>query len=130
MSCRTELRFRRGDMLAILAVAAMIACVWLLFIPRGGSEANAVVEVYRDGELIVRLPLDEDGEYTVEGKYTNKLSIKDGRVSMTWSDCPGGDCLHSGAISSVGRSIVCLPNRVEVRINGAEEAGEVDFVVG
>ena len=53
--------------------------------------------------------------------------IRDGRAAILESDCPGGDCIHSGWISQPGRSIVCLPNRVELRIAGQ---GDVDFVVG
>jgi len=43
------------------------------------------------------------------------------------STCPGNDCVHSGKIHSAGRSIVCLPNRVEIRITGESD---VDYVVG
>ena len=60
--------------------------------------------------------------------YTNRIEIKDGKVFITESDCPGEDCVHSGWISEGGRSIVCLPNRVEIRIEGETES-EVDFIV-
>lgn len=129
MTGKTELRFRCGDILAILTVAAMIVFSWLLLIPEKNND-EAIVEIYRDGELLVRMPIEDDGEYTVVGEYTNRILIEGGRAYMAESDCPGGDCLHSGSISSIGRSIVCLPNRVEVRINGAPESDEVDFVVG
>ena len=49
-------------------------------------------------------------------------------AAFTESDCPGRDCVHSGSIGSTGRSIVCLPNRVEIRVISAE--ADVDFVVG
>ncbi|MBQ8917117.1 MAG: NusG domain II-containing protein, partial [Oscillospiraceae bacterium] len=49
------------------------------------------------------------------------------RACIAQSTCPGEDCVHSGWISSPGRSVVCLPNRVEIRITGSSE---VDFVVG
>ena len=64
----------------------------------------------------------------IENNYTNKLIVKDKKVAIVESDCPGMDCVHSGAISGKGRSLVCLPNRVEVRIEG-EVDSEVDFIV-
>ena len=49
-------------------------------------------------------------------------------IAITGSDCPGEDCVHSGWIKASGRSIVCLPNKVEIRIVG--QSDDVDFVVG
>ena len=70
----------------------------------------------------------ENTEILIENNYTNKLVVKDGKVAIVESDCPGMDCVHSGRISGKGRSLVCLPNRVEIRIEGEMES-EVDFIV-
>ena len=74
--------------------------------------------------------LAPDAEFTVEGVYTNHVSVRNGQVAITESSCPGGDCMHSGWIRENGRSIICLPNRVEIRVvGGAPEENEVDAVV-
>ena len=78
--------------------------------------------------MIKTLSLDTDTSFEITGKYTNVITVQDGNIAITSSDCPGEDCVHSGAISSTGRSIVCLPNEVEVRVVNA--ASDVDFVVG
>ena len=70
--------------------------------------------------------MNETTEFVVEGDYTNVISVEDGKAAIIESDCPGADCVHSGWIHEPGRSIVCLPNRVEIRMEGASE---VDFVV-
>ena len=42
-----------------------------------------------------------------------------------------GDCLHTGAVSRSGQSIVCLPARVIVQLVGGSEADPgVDAVIG
>ena len=82
--------------------------------------------IYQDGSLIRELSLGTDTEVVIEGDYKNVVTIKDGKAAITRSDCPGTDCVHSGWIHEAGRSIVCLPNRVELRIEGVSE---VDFVV-
>ena len=120
-------RFQRGDVLAIALVAILALAVMLCFLPNGG-DAGGMVEIYRDGERIATLPLQEDAETEIGGAYRNVITVSGGRTAITQSDCPGGDCVHSGWIDGVGRSFVCLPNRVEVRIVGTES--EVDFVVG
>ena len=121
-----RLAFRRGDWLAILLVALIAVVCVAAYIPGGGSAQENMVMVFRDGQLIYELPLDTDAVVEIDGDYTNTVTVRGGRASITGSDCPGEDCVHSGWISGAGRSIVCLPNRVEVRISGASL---VDFTV-
>lgn len=120
-----ELKFCVGDLLVILSVMAAIT-VSVFFWFRPGGETGDTVVVYQNGEPIREMPLDRDTELIVQEAYTNKVVIKDGAVFIEESDCPGNDCVHMGKIHESGRSIVCLPNRVEIRIEGASE---VDFVV-
>ena len=122
-----RLRFQKGDCLAILATLLLAAVVFSLFLP-GKSEEAAVAEIYLDGRLIRRVPLDTEGEFALSGDYTNTVTVRDGKIGITASDCPGGDCVHSGFIGTSGRSVVCLPNRLEIRV--VSSAGDVDFVVG
>lgn len=122
-----RLKFQKGDWVAIVIVVVLAVVVALLFLPKS-SQSAASVEIYQNGKLVKTLPLSQNGTYTLEGEYTNVITVEDGRVSITSSDCPGEDCVHSGWISAAGRSIVCLPNTVEVRIVG--KTGDVDFVVG
>ena len=52
-------------------------------------------------------------------------------MSVTQSDCPGQDCVHSGAVSRAGQSIVCLPARVIVRLEGGQkDESAPDVVIG
>ena len=48
------------------------------------------------------------------------------------SDCPTQDCVHTGTITRSGQSIVCLPARFILRLEGgtAEDGGAVDAVLG
>lgn len=127
MRKQMRLAFGRGDIFAIALVALLAIGVAACFMPRENASASFVVQVYQDGVLLRELPLDADTSFEICGEYFNAISISDGRAFFSESDCPGRDCVHSGAISSPGRSLACLPNRVELRISGQ---GEVDFVVG
>lgn len=122
-----RLRFQKGDLLAVAVTLLLAVAVFVLFLPRENSQA-AVAEIYLDGALIRQVSLSEDGEFTVTGDYENTVTVRDGKIAVTRSDCPGGDCIHSGWIGSRGRSLVCLPNRLEIRVVSA--SGDVDFAVG
>jgi len=121
-----RLTFRRGDLLAVLLVALIALGTIFAFMPAGAADEGRVAQIYQNGALLHELPLDVDTNVTLEGDYRNTVSVSGGRVSISESDCPGEDCVLSGAIYAPGRSIVCLPNRVEIRVSGA---GDVDFVV-
>ena len=122
-----RLRFQKGDWLAVAVTLFLAAAVFLAFLP-GKSGGSAVAEVYLDGVLIRQVSLDEAQTFTVTGDYTNTVTVRDGKIGVTASSCPGGDCIHSGFVGTSGRSIVCLPNRLEIRVVSAP--GDVDFVVG
>lgn len=120
-----KLGFRKWDLCAIGAVLLLGVVVFLAFLPKNQVNSG-IVQVYQDGKLVYEAPIDQDASYTVEGGYRNTVVIKGGKVFIEDSNCPGKDCVHSGSIQAPGRSIVCLPNRVEVRITGQ---ADIDAVV-
>lgn len=122
-----RLRFQKGDYLAVAVTLLLAAVVFLAFLPRETGD-TPMAEIYLDGTLVRRVSLDTAAEFSVTGDYMNTVIVRDGKIAVTESDCPGGDCVHSGWIGTFGRSIVCLPNRMEIRIVSAP--GDVDFVVG
>ena len=126
MTDAQKLRFRKGDWLAIGLVLLLAVAVFSCFLP--SSEPAAYAEVYLDGQLVKTVPLNTDQTFLLEDQYSNEITVKDGAIAFTSSNCPGQDCVHSGSIHSTGRSLVCLPNRVEIRV--VSESSDVDFVVG
>ena len=125
MNTGLRLVFRKGDWLAILLVAALAVCTAAAYAV-GDSTQSGMVQVFQEGKLIREMALETDAEMIVEGDYRNAVTIADGKVFFSDSDCPGRDCVHSGRISLPGRSLVCLPNRVEIRVVGSSD---VDFTV-
>ena len=126
MTDAQKLRFRKGDWLAIGLVLCLAVAVFSCFLPSG--EPAAYAEIYLDGRLVKTVPLNTDQIFLLEDQYCNEIAVKDGAIAFTASNCPGQDCVHSGSIRSTGRSLVCLPNRVEIRV--VSESSDVDFVGG
>lgn len=123
-----RLRFCKGDWIAIAAVVLFAAVLASAFALHAAAAAGVTVEVRLDGELLFSCPLEQDAVYTVQGDYTNTVTVRDGKAAVTASDCPGADCVHSGWIDAAGRAVICLPNRMELRLAGAAE--DVDIIVG
>ena len=131
MDKNLRLKFRPGDLIAAAAIAVLAGAVALIFFT-GRSTGPAEAEIRQNGELIDTIPLDTDTEFTIEGDYINVVTVRNGEIAITSSDCPGEDCVHSGWRGTSGQSIVCLPNLVEIRIvpsDGSAYSG-VDGVTG
>ena len=104
-----ELKWNRFDTLVALAVALLaVAAALLFYLPRNQSGALTVV-IDVSGQEVRRVPLSDFTEATVTSRgYTLHIAAEGGAVSVTDSDCPTRDCVHTGAISRAGQSIVCL----------------------
>ncbi len=110
----------RNDIILIivLSVFSALFTIYLFTVTQHGYK----VLVYVDGQLTGEYPLDTDTEVTIMGYNggNNVMSISNGRVRMSEASCPDRLCIHQGSISRAGQSIVCLPNRVILRIDGKE----------
>ena len=121
-----RLRFQKGDIVAVALVALLAVAVFAGFLP--GQEDAAFAQIYRDGQLLRTVALDQDQTFSLADRYTNTVTVRDGKIAITQSDCPGEDCVRSGWIGTAGRSIVCLPGGLEIRVVSGHS--DVDFVVG
>ena len=79
-----------------------------------------------NGVAVSEYPLSTDGVFPLNGG-TNVLVIENGKAYLNYSSCPDHVCERMGKIGYVGESIICLPNRVAVKIVG-DTADGVDFV--
>ena len=112
--------FRPGDL--IIYGALLIIFVMGTLIAAGGlGEEGAVAVITQDGKEIRRIHLgqvDEPYEFQVEneeGDY-NIIRVEPGRIRVIEASCPDKVDVKQGWISGAHQSIVCLPNRLVIRI--------------
>lgn len=118
----------RADLLLILALLLLAGAAWLYMSLTREHGGEAVVTI--DGEERARLPLGEDGQWTFESdRGENTLVIENGEAYISSASCPDHICVRQGRISFDGETIVCLPNRLVVTIEGGEDA-ETDASAG
>ena len=117
--------------LALLIVAMTLFVVDIT--KASNDDGNKTVVISIDGEKKSEYPLKEDGVYLLEGSHlgTNKLVIKDEKAYIEEASCPDKQCVKQGKISKAGEMLVCLPNRVVIKIVDAnEEEPIIDGVSG
>lgn len=122
------LKTRKNDVLlvaALLLLGGALALFLLATRREGGT-----VRVQIDGETVMELPLDQDARLVLgEGEGTNTLTVSGGTAQIVQADCPDQVCVRQGAVRYAGESIVCLPHRLIVAIEGGT-AGGIDGSTG
>ena len=113
-------RCTRADRMLLFA-SFLLSCLSLALLKGWGDEGRvALVEV--EGRPYARLYLSEPRRLSIPGRLGEMvLVVQDQRVRIEASHCPQKICVHSGAIRRSGELLVCVPNRVVVRINGGTE---------
>lgn len=106
-------RFWIGIIAILLAVSSVAAVLQFTNQERGGF-----AEIYQNGVFIKTISLNVDAEFTVKaenGGY-NTIRVADGKIAVVEASCPDKICIHQGAASSGVKPIVCLPNRLVIRV--------------
>ena len=112
----------------ILLAVILAACIGLsipLLLP---SEDARYAEIISDGQVmkVVDLRIDQEIHIATDGGGRNAVTVKDGKIGVTSATCPDHYCMDRGMCSG-GAQIVCLPNKLVIRFQGAQS---VDAVVG
>ncbi len=103
-----------------------------LFFPHH-DEMIALVEV--KGTEVMRLSLDprlaaRERTLAIEGGHA-VLHVSEGKIRLMPMDdklCPEQICSKTGWIDKPWQMILCLPNRISVRIVGAQKEGDIDVM--
>ena len=120
---------------AVALCVVLLACAILFGRWRGGASDNLTAVVYADGAEIDRVDLSradvaQERVYAGNG-YTLRVALAPDGVQVLNADCPTQDCVHTGVIRQSGQSIVCLPARIVIRLEGgAPDADAPDAEYG
>jgi hypothetical protein len=122
MKLFSKLHVRWLDIVIFGLAVALVLGTSLLVLNRH-SGTSYVHITGESGEWIA--PLNKEATYEVPGPLgITVVHIHDGKVAIEVSPCRNKICVLSGAISSPGQWVACLPNQVFVRITSGESDDE------
>ncbi|GAQ25979.1 lipoprotein [Tepidanaerobacter syntrophicus] len=110
----------KGDKILICVVLLLSFLLLAAFQIFGfaAEKTYAVIEV--NGKLFQKILLGENGsnfKLTVPaGNHKSIVEVDKDKVRIIYSDCPDQDCVRQGWISRPGQIIVCLPNKIVIKI--------------
>ncbi|KUO77295.1 MAG: hypothetical protein APF77_19330 [Clostridia bacterium BRH_c25] len=125
------MKLKKGDLIIVfILVAAVIS--WFGIYRLGESKDERQIVIETDGDVYKIIPLEEgmeQQEIHIELENDKYIDIVVDESGAYVKDviCPDKVCQKTGLVSRVGQSIVCLPNKVVVYIDGKAES-EVDGV--
>ncbi len=109
----------------ILAGAVLAAALCLFLWQRTGRKEGSLISVSVDGQITDTYSLSSDQTVLIRGADGFcRLTIRDGKASVTEASCPDELCVMQKEISSQGETIACLPNRILITV---EKGGESDY---
>ncbi len=110
---------------ALILVLVIIGGCILLFRKEGST-----VKVTVDGQLFGTYSLEQDRIVEIKTERGhNILVIENGTAYIKEASCPDGVCSSHRPIRFSGSSIICLPNKVVVSIEGDEkDDGGLDVI--
>lgn len=119
-----------GDFIIIALVVVLAVTVFFALLPETADET--LLEVYQDSVLLYTIPLEEATYTTVEidGAVQNTIEIDGLQVCISHTNCYDNLCEQMGYISDVGEVIVCMPNKLLLKIVGDSTQTTYDGIVG
>ncbi|EGT3615223.1 NusG domain II-containing protein [Clostridium perfringens] len=116
---------KKWDCLIIIILVIISLIPLGLIIPSNTEGESKRVIISVDGENYKMFELKKDTNESIRIEKTgciNEIYVKEGEVYMRDTNCSDRVCIRQGKISKVGESIVCLPNRVFIEIEGEKDS--------
>lgn len=105
----------KSDLKLILVLLIIFIPITILIISNSSKGSSA--EVYHNNKLIKAIDLNINKEYIVNGDNGNvKIIVKDNKIKVDSENSPNHLCSKQGYISSSFETIVCLPNKIVIKI--------------
>lgn len=121
MSDAKKRHYLRNDIILITSIIALSVASIFFFNSMKKEGGKAIVLI--GGKEVASYSLNEDKEIRLEnnGGY-NILAIKDGYAFIKEASCPDKICVNNAKKKYNGETIVCLPNKITVKIVSDQES--------
>ena len=124
---------KKRDLILIACALLLAGALYALSQLSLGTKASSVV-VTVDGSEVLRRPLAMEDSYVVEQEdgSRNVIRVEGGAVYMQEANCRDGLCIRQGRMKNAAKTIVCLPHKLVVRLEGDTQPSggdELDVIV-
>lgn len=110
---------------AFVLILGIIGCIWVLNI----SYDKPVAKIYSNNKLLYEIDLtvvEENHLINIENDIggCNKVLVEKNAISVVEATCPDHICINQGKISDGATPIVCLPNKLVIKIENKKSTAD------
>ena len=112
----------------LVIILLIVVGLFLIGFKSVEKKGNKKAVVYYEDSVILTIDLNVNQEYQVDG-YNGKVNmvVKDGKIKVGSENSPLHLCSNQGYISASYETIVCLPNKITIKIE--TEDNTLDTIV-
>ena len=123
-----DIRTKIGIPDIIVCLAAVITSV-IILVFTVNSQSDTVYIKTSSQEYKYDLFTDRTEHITSNG-YHLVVTIKDGKVQISESDCPDKVCVKTGKTDDSSKPVICAPAKVIIRVDKDGGVSDADFIAG
>jgi len=115
---------KRKDIFLFIVIIIVIA---ILFIVNNiiNKEEIDVAEIYINNKLYKSISINSNEDVVINNDNNyNYIKVHNGGVEMIESSCSDKICVQSGHIKKSSDRIVCMPNKVVIKVKGTDTIKE------
>lgn len=97
---------------------------------KNNKDLYATIKV--DGEIhnTIDLPTTSEEKFIIQTENgTNTILVNNNEVNIVYADCKDELCIKQGSISKIGKTLICLPNKLIIEIKGDEYDSSDDLIL-
>lgn len=83
------------------------------------SKASTTAEIYQNSKLVKVVDISKEDTFTIsndDGSYNTIQVNGSGEIGIVEASCPDKTCVHTGFTRTPSKPIICLPNKLEIKI--------------
>ncbi|WP_446899723.1 NusG domain II-containing protein [Clostridium sp. LBM24168] len=129
---------KKGDKIAAVFISILIiVSIMATVLYKGyGYKLHKIAVIKENGKITKIIDLDKvkyNYEFTVKYDkiHFNKVEVEKGKIRISDSDSPQKIGMKMGWISEPGESVICVPYKLIIEIEGkSSQKNNIDVVVG
>lgn len=96
------------------------------------NNKNLYATIKVDGEIhnTIDLPTTSEEKFIIQTENgTNTILANNNEIKIVHADCKDELCVKQGSISKIGKTLICLPNKLIIEIKGDEYDSSDDLIL-
>ena len=97
---------------------------------KNNKDLYATIKVNGNVHNTIDLPATSEEKFIIQTENgTNTILVNNNEINIVHADCKDKLCVKQGSISKIGKTLICLPNKLIIEIKGDEYDSSDDLIL-